>query len=67
MNFLNWNIEGLQSKLEDTDFITSVSKFDFVCLTETFIKDFLSKDPITEHSENQVLDYQSMEDYREES
>uniref|UniRef100_UPI003AF8BC6C hypothetical protein n=1 Tax=Thiolapillus sp. TaxID=2017437 RepID=UPI003AF8BC6C len=34
---LNYNIEGLFNKLDDVDFVQFVNKFDFVCLTETFL------------------------------
>ena len=34
---LNYNIGGLFNKLDDVDFVQFVNKFDFVCLTETFL------------------------------
>ena len=36
ISFLNYNIENLLPKLADITFINFVSKYDFVCLTETF-------------------------------
>ena len=39
---LHWNIGGLASKLNDTDFVDYVATFDFVCLVETFMRDFSS-------------------------
>ena len=39
-SFLHWNIGGILSKLNDTDFLSYVSNFDFVCLVETFVEDF---------------------------
>ena len=36
--FMHWNINGLQSKLFDHDFISFVTSFDFVCLVETFVQ-----------------------------
>ena len=37
MTFLNYNIENLAPKLNDLGFVNYVKKFDFVCLTETFM------------------------------
>ena len=37
-NFLRfgvWNIEGLSGKLNDTDFISKIAKFDLISLVET--------------------------------
>jgi CRISPR/Cas system-associated protein endoribonuclease Cas2 len=36
-SFLHWNINGLLNKLFDSDFVSFVSSFDFVCLVETFL------------------------------
>ena len=36
--FMHWNINGLQFKIFDTDFLHFVSSFDFVCLVETFVQ-----------------------------
>ena len=36
--FLNWNIGGLFSKLND--FIEYISSFDFICMVETFAEEF---------------------------
>ncbi|KAK7490772.1 hypothetical protein BaRGS_00018001, partial [Batillaria attramentaria] len=40
--FLNWNVDGLLSKLDDGEFIDYVSSFDLVCLVETFVDSFSS-------------------------
>ncbi|KAK7469525.1 hypothetical protein BaRGS_00036471, partial [Batillaria attramentaria] len=40
--FLNWNVDGLLSKLEDGEFIDYVASFDLVCLVETFVDSFSS-------------------------
>ena len=37
-SFLHWNIEGLSMKLFDKNFVSFVSKYDFVCLVETFVE-----------------------------
>ncbi|KAK7501566.1 hypothetical protein BaRGS_00006997, partial [Batillaria attramentaria] len=34
LSFLNWNVDGLLSKLEDGEFVDYVASFDFVCLVE---------------------------------
>jgi hypothetical protein len=39
-SFLHWNVGGLLPKLKDYNFVQYVSSFDFVCLVETFVKDF---------------------------
>ena len=39
-NFLRfgvWNIEGLSGKLNDTDFISKIAKFDLISLVETWL------------------------------
>ena len=40
--FLHWNVNGLLPKLSDSDFVSYLMTFDFVCLTETFLDDFQS-------------------------
>ena len=42
-SFLHWNIDGVCSKLDDADFLSYVSTFDFICLVETFVEDFHNK------------------------
>ena len=39
-SFLQWNIGGLFSKLNDDDFIEYISSFDFICMVETFAEEF---------------------------
>ena len=39
-SFLQWNIGGLFSKLNDDDFIEYISSFDFICMVETFAVEF---------------------------
>ena len=34
---LNYNVNGLESKLHDQEFIDLIQKHDLVCLTETFM------------------------------
>ena len=46
--FFSWNVEGLYPKLFDDDFLSYITSFDFVCLTETFIVNF-NFDMFTEH------------------
>ena len=41
-SFLNGNIGGLFSKLNDNDFIECISSFDFICMVETFAEEFQS-------------------------
>ena len=36
--FMHWNVNGLQFKIFDSDFLHFVSSFDFVCLVETFVQ-----------------------------
>jgi hypothetical protein len=36
LSFLSWNVNGLFSKIFDSDFIDFVTNFDFICLVETF-------------------------------
>lgn len=38
-SFLSWNVNGLMSKISDSDFISYLYDFDFVCLVETFMKE----------------------------
>ena len=40
ISFLHWNVDGIISKLKDPDFVSYVSKFDVICLVETFVKKF---------------------------
>lgn len=35
-SFLHWNIQGLLTKLPDSDFLSFICSYDFVCLVETF-------------------------------
>ena len=49
VSFLTWNIEGLYNKLSDNDFVSFVSSFDFVSLTETFIIEDLKFNVFTSH------------------
>ena len=37
VRILNWNVEGLLSKLGEAEFIQYVSSFDIICFTETFL------------------------------
>ena len=37
---LAWNVNGIISKLYDTEFIDYLNSFNFVCLTETFVEYF---------------------------
>ena len=36
--FLNWNVNGIMTKVFDNDFILFVSSFHFICLVETFVE-----------------------------
>ena len=38
LRILNWNVEGLCSKLGEADFLQYVNSFDVVCFTETFLE-----------------------------
>lgn len=38
--FMHWNINGLSSKIFDSDFMSFVSSFHFICLVETFVVTF---------------------------
>ena len=40
VSFLHWNIDGIMSKLKDPDFVSYISKFDVICLVETFVREF---------------------------
>ena len=40
IRLLSWNVDGLISKLSDSEFINYLSRFNFVCLTETFVEYF---------------------------
>ncbi len=42
MTFLSWNIHGLYKKLDDSDFLNYLYSFHVVCLTETYITDFMT-------------------------
>ena len=48
VNILNFNVNGLMSKLESPDCVKYINRFDFVCLTETFIEKDL-KSPLLAH------------------
>ena len=37
LKFLNYNVNGLLQKLEDSDFILYIQSHDIICLTETFV------------------------------
>ena len=39
-SFLSWNVNGLLSKIYDTECIGFVTSFDFICLVETFLENF---------------------------
>ena len=34
--FASWNIEGLSGKLDDSEFVSNLNKFDIVSLVETW-------------------------------
>ena len=38
IKMLNYNISGLDSKLSDSDLISFLVEYDFICLTETFLE-----------------------------
>ena len=42
LSFLHWNVNGLLSKTQDSEFVSYVCSFDFVCIVETFVEDFQS-------------------------
>ena len=42
LSFLYWNVNGLLSKTQDSEFVSYVCSFDFVCIVETFVEDFQS-------------------------
>ena len=35
LRFASWNIEGLSGKLDDSEFVSNLNKFDIVSLIET--------------------------------
>jgi exonuclease III len=37
LKFASWNIEGLLSKIDDSEFISKLHKFDLVSLVETWL------------------------------
>ena len=37
LSFLHWNVNGLLSKTQDSEFVSYVCSFDFVCIVETFV------------------------------
>ena len=39
-SFVNWNVNGLFTKICDSDFIAFIRSFDFVCVVETFVEYF---------------------------
>ena len=41
-SFVTWNVEGLLSKLDNSDFVKYIASFDFISLVETliFLKQF---------------------------
>ena len=39
-SFLTWNVNGLMTKISDSDFVSFILSFHFVCLVETFIDSF---------------------------
>ena len=36
-SFLHWNVNGLLNKLQDTDFVSFLCTYDFICIVETFL------------------------------
>ena len=42
LSFITWNVDGILSKLDDSDFISYISSFDFICMVETFVDHFQS-------------------------
>ena len=40
ISFVHWNIEGLLSKLKDSEFLSYLKNFDVICLSETFVRSF---------------------------
>ena len=40
VTFMHWNINGLKTKLFDTDFVNFLTSFSFICLVETFVDNF---------------------------
>ncbi|KAK7493905.1 hypothetical protein BaRGS_00014787, partial [Batillaria attramentaria] len=42
LKFLHWNVGGLLQRLNEPGFVEYVSRFDIICLVETFVKDFQS-------------------------
>jgi len=51
---LTWNVGGILSKLEDSDFWTNLLEFDFVCLVETFV-DHFENDVMNNHFKSSVF------------
>ncbi|RUA06843.1 MAG: hypothetical protein DSY43_01110, partial [Gammaproteobacteria bacterium] len=49
-HFLNWNCEGFLTKLSDPDIIGYLTRFSFICLTESFLEYF--------DNENCLVDYE---------
>ena len=49
LKFLTYNVQGLNSKLENEDFVNFVKSYDFVCLTETFIDGSFDRESFPEH------------------
>ena len=37
---ISYNVEGIVSKLRDTNFVSFMSNYDYVCLVETFVDSF---------------------------
>ena len=42
LSFLHWNVNGLLSKIQDSDFMSYLCTFDFVCIVETFVEEIQS-------------------------
>ena len=39
---MSYNVEGIVSKLRDTNFSSFISNYDYVCLVETFVDSFIT-------------------------
>ena len=39
LSFLHWNINGPLSQIQDSDFMSYLCTFDFVCIVETFVEE----------------------------
>ena len=50
INFVTYNVRGLDSKLDDPDFISFVSQYDIICLTETFATSKPESNTFKEHN-----------------